>query len=95
MSENVTIALGLGRNLVLTTLMAVVAVLPPVSAEEFVHRITLEQALQMFGENNLELRLVAAERDQALGIATQARAHPNPVAAVSHEDLSESGRDGR
>ena len=93
MSKNVTIALGLGRNLVLTTLTAVFAVLPQVSADESVQRITLEQALQMFEENNLELRVVAAERDRALGFAEQAKAHPNPVAAVSHEGLSESGRD--
>ncbi len=98
MSEKVTIALGLGRNLFLTTLTAVSAVLPQVSApqvsaEESVQRITLEQALEMFEENNLELRVVAAERDRALGFAEQAKAHPNPVAAVSHEGLSESGRD--
>ena len=79
MSEKVTIALRLERivlekvrdwcscNVVLTTLSAVVAVLPHVSAEESVQRITLEQALLMFEESNLELRLVAAERDQALG----------------------------
>ena len=78
---------------VLAAMTALVTVLPHASAEESVHRITLEQALQMFEENNLELRLVAAERDQALGFAKQARAHPNPVAAVSHEGLSESGLD--
>ncbi len=98
MSENTTTALGLGRNLVLTTLTAIFAVLPQVSApqvsaEESVQRITLEQALEMFEENNLELCVVAAERDRALGFAKQAKAHPNPVAAVSHEGLSESGRD--
>ena len=78
---------------VLAAMTALVTVLPHASAEESVHRITLEQALQMFEENNLELRLVAAERDQALGFAKQARAHPNPVATVSHEGLSESGID--
>ena len=98
MSGNVTTALGLGRSLVLTTLTAVFAVLPQVSAlqvseEDSVQRITLEQALEMFEQNNLELRVVAAERDRALGFAKQAKAHPNPVAAVSHEGLSESGRD--
>ncbi len=47
----------------------------------------------MFEANSLELRLVAAERDRALGLAKQARARPNPVAGFSHEGLSESGRD--
>ncbi len=105
MSEKVTIAWGLGRILlqnvrdwcssrvVLTTLTAIAVVVPHASADESVRRITLEQALQMFEENSLELRLVAAERDRALGFAKQARAHPNPVAAFSHEGLSESGRD--
>ncbi len=78
---------------VLVAMTALVAVLPQLSAEDSVQRITLEQALEMFEENNLELRVVAAERDRALGFAKQAEAHPNPVAAVTHEGLSESGRD--
>ena len=105
MSEKVTFELGLGGilvgrvrdwcacNVVLAVVTTVMAVVPHASAEESVQRITLEQALQMFEENNLELRLVAAERDQALGFAKQARAHPNPVAVVSHESLSERGLD--
>ena len=105
MSEKVMIAWGLSRILlqnvrswcssrvVLTPLTAVFVVVPHALADESVRRITLEQALQMFEENSLELRLVAAERDRALGFAKQARAHPNPVAAFSHEGLSESGRD--
>ena len=105
MSEKVTMARGLRRILrdkigdwcrsrvVLTTLTAAAAVVPHALADESVRRVTLEQALQMFEENSLELRLVAAERDRALGFARQARAHPNPVAAFSHEGLSESGRD--
>jgi cobalt-zinc-cadmium efflux system outer membrane protein len=47
----------------------------------------------MFEENNLELRLVMAQRDAVAGLARQARAHPNPVATVTHEGLSESGAD--
>ncbi len=78
---------------VLAAMAAVVTVLTHASAEESIQRITLEQALQMFEANNLELRVVAAERDQALGFAKQAGTHPNPVAGVSHEGLSESGLD--
>ena len=105
MSQKLTIAWGLGRILlqkvrdgcssrvVLTTLTAIAVVVPQALADESMLRITLEQALQMFEANSLELRLVAAERDRALGLAKQARARPNPVAGFSHEGLSESGRD--
>ena len=62
-------------------------------SQDPMRRVTLEQALQMFDENNLELRLVMAERNAAAGFARQARAHPNPVATVTHEELSESGMD--
>ncbi|TDI41907.1 MAG: TolC family protein [Acidobacteria bacterium] len=105
MSEKVTIAWGLRRILrdkvgdwcrprvVFTTLTAVALVAPHALADEPMQRVTLEQALEMFEENSLELRLVAADRDRALGFARQARAHPNPVVAFSHEGLSESGRD--
>lgn len=78
---------------VLAAMTALVTVLPHASAEASVQRITLEQALQMFEENSLELRVVVAERDQALGYTKQARAHPNPVLAVSHEGLAEDGLD--
>jgi cobalt-zinc-cadmium efflux system outer membrane protein len=80
-------------HVVLATLTVVLAIPPHVSAQESVQRITLEQALHMFEENNLELRLVMAERDEALGFAKEARAHPNPVAAVTHEGLSDGGFD--
>jgi len=69
------------------------SLVPPVGAQETLRRVTLQQALQMFEENNLELRLVTAERDEAAGFARQARAHPNPVATLTHEGLSESGLD--
>ena len=68
-------------------------VIPSARPQEPVQRVTLEQALQMFEENNLELRVVMAERDAAAGLARQARAYPNPVATVTHEGLSESGTD--
>ncbi|MGH9463260.1 MAG: TolC family protein [Vicinamibacteria bacterium] len=63
------------------------------SAQEPPQRVTLEQALRMFEENNLELRLVTAERDVAGGLAEQARAYPNPVVTLTHEGLSEGGAD--
>ena len=105
MSEKSTLEMGLsgiqdGRmrgwhryRAVFVTLTVVAAVVPQAWAEESLQRVTLARAMQMFEENNLELRLVEAERDQALGFAKQAGAHPNPVAGVSHEGLSESGLD--
>jgi cobalt-zinc-cadmium efflux system outer membrane protein len=59
------------------------------NAQESVTRITLEQALQLFGENNLELQISRAEAAEAAGLARQARAYPNPVAAMDHETLSD------
>lgn len=77
----------------LVAMTALASVLRYAWAEDSVQRVTLEQALQMFEENNLELRLAEAERDRALGSVRQARVRPNPVAAVSHEGLSENERD--
>ena len=80
------------RHLVLGILFTG-SLVPPVVAQETLRRVTLEQALQMFEENNLELRLVMAERDEAAGLARQATAHPNPVATLTHEGLSQSDLD--
>ena len=80
------------RHLVLGILFTG-SLVPPVVAQETLRRVTLEQALQMFEENNLELRLVMAERDEAAGLARQATAHPNPVATFTHEGLSQSDLD--
>jgi len=69
------------------------SILTSASAQEPLRRVTLDQALRMFEENNLELRLVLAERDEAEGLAEQARAYPNPVATLTHEGLSEGDAD--
>ena len=86
---------GLLRSSLITTLGILLTgtVIPSARPQEPLRRVTLEQALQMFEENNLELRLVTAERSAAAGLARQARAYPNPVATVTHEGLSESGAD--
>jgi cobalt-zinc-cadmium efflux system outer membrane protein len=49
--------------------------------------ITLEQALDMFAEGNLELRLARSNADQAAALARQARAFPNPSVNATHEPL--------
>ena len=87
MSEKATIAWGLGKILlqnvsdwfssrvVLTTLTAVFVVVPHALADESVRRITLEQALQMFEENSLELRLVSARAQMAAANASIRLSH--------------------
>ncbi len=60
-------------------------------AQHEVRRVTLDEALQLFGENNLELRLARASAAEARGLTRQAGAYPNPVAVVTHEALSADG----
>ena len=59
-----------------------------VASQEPTRRASLEEALQLFGANNLELRLARSRRAEAAGLARQANAFPNPTAAVTHEPLS-------
>ncbi len=61
-------------------------------AQRTVRRLTLDQALELFTNNNLELRLARSASRQALGVAREARAFPNPVAWVTHEALSANGQ---
>jgi cobalt-zinc-cadmium efflux system outer membrane protein len=51
-------------------------------------RVSLDEALQLFAENNLELRLSRSRALEAAGLARQARAFPNPTASVTREPLS-------
>ena len=62
------------------------------AAQEPTRRVSLEEALQLFGANNLELRLARSRRAEAAGLARQANAFPNPTAAVTHEPLSRNGQ---
>jgi cobalt-zinc-cadmium efflux system outer membrane protein len=50
--------------------------------------VTLEEALELFVEGNLELRVARAGAAQATGLARQAGAFPNPALNASHEPLS-------
>ena len=63
-----------------------------VAAQEPPRRVSLEEALQLFATNNLELRLARSRRAEAAGLARQANAFPNPTAAVTHEPLSRNGQ---
>jgi cobalt-zinc-cadmium efflux system outer membrane protein len=54
--------------------------------------VSLDEALQLFAENNLELRLMRSRASEAAGLARQAKAFPNPTANVTREPLSRNGQ---
>lgn len=54
-------------------------------------RVTLDEALALFAQHNLGLRLARAEAAEAEGLAVQARAYPNPVVGGSFDPLFGSG----
>jgi len=62
------------------------------SAQDEPRRVSLDEALALFGRHNLELRIARAEAAGAAARARQAAAYPNPVAGVTHETLSGDGR---
>ena len=64
---------------------------PRASAQDVVQRVTLEKALEMFSQNNLELRIARAGVKEMSGLARQAVAYPNPSVSITHEPLFERG----
>jgi outer membrane protein, heavy metal efflux system len=54
-------------------------------------RVTLDEALALFGSQNLELQVARAEAAEAEGLAFQAAAYPNPTLTATHEPLSGGG----
>ena len=58
-----------------------------------VRRITLDEAVQLFNQNNLELEMSRSAARQVAGAAKQTRAYPNPIASVTHESVSNQGLD--
>jgi cobalt-zinc-cadmium efflux system outer membrane protein len=62
------------------------------SAQEAPRRVTLQEALELFGRQNLELRIARNEVEEAEGLARQAAAFPNPALIASHEPLSGGGK---
>lgn len=66
--------------------LALVISCAPVVGQE-VRRVSLEEALALFGDHGLPLRIARAERVAALGEARQSRAYPNPSARYAREDL--------
>lgn len=52
-----------------------------------VRRVTLEEALDLFAQNSLELLLARSRTTEMAALARQASAYPNPSAIVTHEPL--------
>ena len=83
MKTKITVAITLGA---LSGLFGV----PLGNAQAPVQRVTLDEALQLFGKNNLELRLARAGADEIQALARQARAFPNPAVTATHETLGQA-----
>lgn len=63
------------------------------ASEGTVRRVSMEEALRLFGENSLELRIARSERRAARGDARQSRGYFNPSVSVVREDLGRDGED--
>lgn len=60
--------------------------------QELPRRVTLEEALSLFSQNNVDLRVARADAAEAAALARQAAAYPNPELAATHEPLSGDGQ---
>ena len=56
-----------------------------------VRRVTLEEALDLFAQNSLELLLARSRSTEMAALAWQASAYPNPSAIITHEPLWKEG----
>lgn len=63
----------------------------PARAQEVTREVTLEEALDLFAQHNLALRVVRAGADAQAGLVRQAAAYPNPTATLTHEPLFNDG----
>ena len=73
--------------------LAAVAILVPLAvAGQEAPTVTLDEAVLLFAENNLELRVSRLGFDEAAGLARQSGAFPNPSLNATHEPLSRESR---
>jgi outer membrane protein, heavy metal efflux system len=81
------------QHLISVCSLALAAMLLPLAgAAQEAPTATLDEALLLFNENNLELRVARLRFQEAAGLARQAGAFPNPSFHATHEPLSgESG----
>lgn len=75
----------------LISILAVGAAAGPAIAQDQVTRITLDEALQLFGANSVDLRIARANAAEVTGLAHQSTAFPNPTVIGTHELLSGGG----
>ncbi len=59
----------------------------PAAGQESLQRISMAEALRLFGENSLALQIARADARQTEGMARQSRAYFNPAFTVAREDL--------
>ena len=71
--------------------LAIGVVLPATAIGQDVQRVSLDDALRMFAERNLELQLARANAMEVVGLTRQTSAFPNPVAYATHENLDANG----
>lgn len=71
--------------------MIAVALWSTLDARAQDRRVSLEEALQLFAANNLELQDSRARAMELSGLARQAAGYPNPFATVTHEPLWRGG----
>lgn len=77
------------RLAVISAVVAASILVPMQSAAgQTPRRITLEEALALFAQNNLELRLARMNAAEADGLARQSGAFANPTLKGTHEPLS-------
>ncbi len=62
------------------------------AASQELRRITLDEAMDRFGRNSLELRLARAELAEVYGLTRQAAAVPNPLISGTWEPLQDGDR---
>lgn len=76
----------------LWTLLCGLLLVPTATAQPAdVRRVTLDEALALFAQNNLDLHLARSRTAEMAALARQASAYPNPTALVTHEPLWNDG----
>lgn len=76
---------------ILCSILCSILIAVPAGAQS-TSAVDLDEALRLFAENNLELRIARSRIDQLDGLSRQARAFPNPTLSATHEPLSSASR---
>jgi len=73
---------------------ATLAATVPAIGQETELRVSIEEAVRLFSENGLEMRISRARFERESGEARQARAYANPTVSLIHENLDNEGLGG-